>query len=178
MCSEEDRRLFRRYVGDVRRIEHDRVSRSPSPKARMKRAPKVTSQQTSWNEANPWIPPEKQVTGDSGLQFMRNGFSMRQMRRLKQGGIPVDYRIDLHGCTVGQALGKMDEVFKLARERQLRCVEVIHGKGYSSRGGVPVIKNALNHWLPQQAEVLAYCSAPLRQGGTGALLVFLKRFSD
>jgi DNA-nicking Smr family endonuclease len=38
-----------------------------------------------------------------------------------------------------------------------------------------VLKVKLNNWLPQWDQVLAFTTAPARDGGTGALYVLLAR---
>ena len=39
----------------------------------------------------------------------------------------------------------------------------------------PILKQKVNQWLRQRAEVLAFCSAPRFDGGTGAVYVLLSR---
>jgi DNA-nicking Smr family endonuclease len=58
-----------------------------------------------------------------------------------------------------------------------RCVRIIHGKGKSSEGKLPVLKGKVNSWLRQRDEVIAFCSARPSDGGTGAVYVLLKRSS-
>jgi DNA-nicking Smr family endonuclease len=54
-----------------------------------------------------------------------------------------------------------------------RCVRIVHGKGLRSGPGGPVLKVKLNKWLPQWSEVLAFVTAPARDGGAGAVYVLL-----
>jgi DNA-nicking Smr family endonuclease len=54
-------------------------------------------------------------------------------------------------------------------------VRIIHGKGNTSLGKMPVLKGRVNSWLRQKNEVLAFCSARPNDGGTGAVYVLLKR---
>ncbi len=58
---------------------------------------------------------------------------------------------------------------------RLQCVRVIHGKGLRSGARGPVLKLSVNRWLRQWDDVLAFVSAPARDGGTGALYVLLRR---
>ena len=53
-------------------------------------------------------------------------------------------------------------------------MRIVHGKGLSSPGKIPVLKPRVNHWLAQRDEVLAFVSTPPRDGGTGAIYVLLK----
>jgi DNA-nicking Smr family endonuclease len=51
---------------------------------------------------------------------------------------------------------------------------VIHGKGLGSAGGQPVLKAKVRGWLAQRDEVLAFCQARAKDGGSGALMVLLR----
>jgi DNA-nicking Smr family endonuclease len=51
---------------------------------------------------------------------------------------------------------------------------VIHGKGLNSQGGAAVLRKLARHWLTQHQQVLGYCDAPAKDGGSGAVLVLLK----
>ena len=63
------------------------------------------------------------------------------------------------------------------RQFGYRHVIIIHGKGYRSQGR-PVIKPMVNRWLRQDDEVLAFCSARPKDGGTGAVYVLLRKTRD
>ena len=60
------------------------------------------------------------------------------------------------------------------RDRDLRCVRIIHGKGLSSPGGEPVLKKRVVGWLAQREEVLAYCQSKPSGGGSGAVIALLR----
>ncbi|WP_195828955.1 Smr/MutS family protein, partial [Bordetella pertussis] len=62
-----------------------------------------------------------------------------------------------------------------ALEHGIRCVRIVHGKGYGSQGLEPVLKDKARTWLVQKADVLAFSEAPERGGGAGALLVLLRQ---
>ena len=49
-------------------------------------------------------------------------------------------------------------------------VKIVHGKGSEA-----ILKTCINGWLRQLPEVLAFCSAPPKDGGNGAVLVLLKK---
>jgi DNA-nicking Smr family endonuclease len=54
-------------------------------------------------------------------------------------------------------------------------VRIIHGKGLSTPNRPPVLKARLNTWLQQCGDVLAFCSTPAHDGGTGAVYALLKK---
>ena len=62
-----------------------------------------------------------------------------------------------------------------AQARGHRCLLVIHGKGYYSSSGEPILKNLLKNWLPLQPDVIAFHSAKPKDGGTGAIYLLIKR---
>gem|GEM_PF-4872805 len=67
------------------------------------------------------------------------------------------------------------EFINAARDRDLRCVRIIHGKGRRQIDQAPRLKQLLARWLPSRPEVLALCSARPQDGGTGAVYVLLKK---
>ena len=62
-----------------------------------------------------------------------------------------------------------------AREHGYRCVRIIHGKGLRSKDSTPVLKLLTDKVLRFRSDVLAYASAKPSEGGTGAVVVLLKR---
>jgi DNA-nicking Smr family endonuclease len=56
----------------------------------------------------------------------------------------------------------------------VRCVRIIHGVGYGSAGGEPVLRGMVHSWLVQTAETVAFCVANRTDGGNGALVVLLR----
>lgn len=115
--------------------------------------------------------------GDA-LSYRRDALPPRAFQRLKRGEIAVQDELDLHGADARDAESLLRGFVADAHYRGLGCVRVIHGKGlhgetlFGSRGA-PVLKNLTDRLLRQRADVLAFHSAPLAQGGTGAVLVLL-----
>jgi DNA-nicking Smr family endonuclease len=114
------------------------------------------------------------VTADEDLWFARTGLQQRQLQRLKRGQLPIGAELDMHGMTTAMARAAVVSFIERCREQRIRGVRIIHGKGYSSQGSAPVLKNRLNSWLRQHHDVLAFSSAPIRDGGSGALHVLLR----
>ncbi len=112
-------------------------------------------------------------TGDE-LGWFRPGLQNRVFQDLRRGRFEVEFELDLHGLTVAFAKVILEEFFQECRMRQIRCARIIHGKGLGSQGRQPVLKRMVNLWLRQRDEVLAFCSATSRDGGTGAAYVLLR----
>ena len=68
-----------------------------------------------------------------------------------------------------QNLNLLEQTLLLKDENQ-NVIKIVHGKGPEA-----ILKTYVNGWLRQHRDVLAFVSAPDNQGGTGAVLVLLKR---
>lgn len=108
------------------------------------------------------------------LTYRREGVPPNALKRLRRGEWVIQDNLDLHGMTVDAARGLLASFLHTAVRRGIRCIRVVHGKGYRSVGGMPVLKGKVAHWLRQRDEVLAYVQARPEDGGGGALLVLLK----
>ena len=96
------------------------------------------------------------------------------LRKLRRSFWPIQDNLDLHGSNSETARRLLQEFLHAAAQRKLRCVLVIHGKGLNSESGEGLLRKLVRHWLTQHPRVLAFCDAPLRNGGSGAVLVLLK----
>ncbi len=109
--------------------------------------------------------------GESGLSFVRGGLQKNALRRLRRA--TVEAELDLHGLTRASAQDAVIRFVAACQQRGLRCVCMVTGKGYGSPGGRGILRQLLPVWLRQLAAVLAFCPAPVRNGGEGAWLVWL-----
>jgi DNA-nicking Smr family endonuclease len=172
MTADDDRDLFRRAIGDVRRLRHARVEHAPSrppAEARFRRRDERAVLEESINGDTS---PTDLETGDD-LVYRNPRLSQANYRRLRRGQFAVQDEIDLHGLTADAARSALAEFLNEAGVGGLRCVRVIHGKGLRSGPGGPVIKRRIGRWLRRREDVLAFCSSRPADGGTGALYVLL-----
>ncbi len=172
--TDEDRALFRQTVGAVRRMEDDRThpqrTRStPRPRGRTPAVPPTGSPGLAESEWTPDVGP-----GDV-LSFTRAGVQRREVERLRRGRYRAEADLDLHGRTVADAATALDRFLEVSRRHGRRCVRIVHGKGFGSPSGRPIMKAHIDRWLRDRCEVLAFCSATPPDGGTGALYVLLRR---
>jgi DNA-nicking Smr family endonuclease len=174
--SQDDIELFRRSVGPVRKISddkavHARNKRSPRPQNRpLARESPETDTFSDFFDAG-------EVSSDETLFFARPGIQQRKLQQLRRGKLAVGAELDMHGMTAAIARHELVQFISNCREQHIRCASIIHGKGYSSGGQAPVLKNRLNTWLRQHHDVLAFSSAPRNEGGTGAVCVLLRAAS-
>ena len=106
--------------------------------------------------------------------FVRRGLGHDILVKLRRGHWVVQAVIDLHGRTPSEAHNMLADFLLDARNRGLRCVRVIHGKGLTSPNREPVLKGKVRRWLAQWDDVLAYCEAPRHAGGSGAVVALLR----
>lgn len=105
----------------------------------------------------------------------------RTLRRIKQGKIKIDARIDLHGDRFDAARENFRRFIARAAHQGHRCVLVITGKGAPPDGdqsGRGVIRRALPGWAaeaPLDQWILRLETAKERDGGAGAVYVYLRR---
>lgn len=171
--TDEEIDLFRRSIGPVRKVGHDRIG--PASK-RLAPRPRVRPEQDDTGLADTFSDnfDAGEVAPDEALFFARPGLQQRQLQRLRRGQLAIGAELDMHGMTAAAARTAIMEFIALCRDSHVRCVRIIHGKGYGSAGDAPVLKNRLNSWLRQHHDVLAFSSATRRDGGAGALYVLLR----
>jgi DNA-nicking Smr family endonuclease len=108
------------------------------------------------------------------LSFRRSGVREQTLRQLRRGRYPVEGELDLHGLSQSAARDHLADFIAASCQTGLRCVRIVHGKGYRSGARGPVLKIAVNTWLKRHADVLAFTSARAIDGGTGAVYVLLR----
>lgn len=120
-----------------------------------------------------------EVTDDGNrLEGRRIDLPSSTMRRLRQGELPIDGRLDLHGKTADDARAALQSFLKERRARRDRVVLVIHGRGEHSPAGVGVLRGEIAAWLSQGRAsqlVAAFATARGDDGGEGALYVLLRQ---
>lgn len=110
---------------------------------------------------------------DPALNYSAPGVGPDVMKKLRKSHWPVQDDLDLHGMNRDQARDALGAFLTRAQQRNHRCVCVIHGRGFGSRGQEPVLKSMVHSWLVQKG-VVAFCQARNNEGGEGALIVLLR----
>ena len=172
--NSEDDFSFRDAVADVRPLKIEArispVKKAPSPRPRKREEDEVTSEAEQMSD--PVNLYDVQMT--DVLFFARPGIQHKVQKKLRRGEFPIEDELDLHGYTGVEAKAAITEFFDLCKRHKVRCVRIIHGKGYRSESKIPVLKTYVAYWLPQHKDVMAFSSARANDGGTGAVYVLLK----
>lgn len=110
------------------------------------------------------------VASEAFLSYKQATVQNKVFTQLKQGKLRWYDAVDIHGCTIDEARAAMTQLLSQAKQNNETMVKIVHGKGSEA-----ILKTCVNGWLRQLPEVLAFCSAPPKDGGNGAVLVLLKK---
>ncbi|QWF70178.1 Smr/MutS family protein [Methylomonas paludis] len=168
----DDEQLFRASVGKVKAIKANTVILKPDTKPRPIPLAKAMEQLDPLQ--NPVDNSLENLYQEDKMAFLAAGLQKNVLKKLRKGYYGLDADIDLHGLSSRAALQLLLDFLQHSVENGKRSVLIVHGKGYHSPDNRPVLKNDLNLWLRQHQDVLAFCSAPQRSGGAGAVLVLLR----
>jgi DNA-nicking Smr family endonuclease len=171
--TDEDRRLFREAIGEVKLIEPVQAAPAaerPAPHPRMLEADEAA---VPGELLDMTFDPATLEIGEE-LSFLRDGYPPKLLRHLKRGQFSVQDEIDLHQMNAAAAQATIITFLAEARRDGFRCVRIVHGKGLRSRASGPVLKRLTDRMLRRRDDVIAFASARPAQGGTGAVVVLLK----
>lgn len=163
-------------IGEIKTLVQDKVEKSSTlidkklAKARQEAAVRKTEDVTD-SASSGFV---HMVQPNDVLEFRRPGVQPYVVQKLRKGEYPEADFIDLHGKTIEQAYEQVMQFLAFAKKHEFRCILIIHGKGERSNPKA-LMKSHVAHWLKQIPDVLAFHSAPVWKGGTGALCIILKK---
>lgn len=114
--------------------------------------------------------------GGTALMEKPESIEENQTHRIGARRLPVEDSIDLHGMTVEQAEIAVDGFLFSARERGLRKVLIIHGKGtHSDSDGT--LRREIRSFLEKHSIAGEMGIPKSSEGGTGAIWVMIRQRS-
>ncbi|KAA3627280.1 MAG: DNA mismatch repair protein MutS [Proteobacteria bacterium] len=172
--DDDERELFRSKLRDARPLRHNKVMLRPPP-------PTAEPRQTLLDEAavvedlrRAPLDLVEHRTGEESV-YACTGIDRMTLRRLRRGQFSIEAHLDLHGMSKQQASSELAHFLNQNQQLGRRCVRVVHGKGNRSPGREPVLRGMVVRRLLKHGEVLAFCSAPPHDGGTGAVYILLRK---
>jgi DNA-nicking Smr family endonuclease len=100
------------------------------------------------------------------------GIDSATWRRFQTGKLLATRKLDLHGMTAQRAFHALVSFLRAAHAEQVRCVEVVTGRGSGEAGGV--IRREFTHWLnlPEIRPLILGAAHPhaLNQGSVRLIL--------
>jgi DNA-nicking Smr family endonuclease len=170
---DDDSRLFREAIGDVRpvvarEVEPERPRPAPIPFMRDADEAAVAADAMLFD----YDPADLEVGEE--LSYLRDGYPPKLLKQLKRGQFSIQADVDLHQMNAAAAQLTISEFLAECHRDGVRCVRIIHGKGLRSKAAGPVLKGLTDKLLRRRDDVVAFASAKPAQGGTGAVVVLLK----
>ncbi len=100
-----------------------------------------------------------------------------RLKQIKRGKMAPDATLDLHGCLRDEVANKLNHFIQNCRHHNWNTLLVITGKGLHSKGGEAVLRNEVEHFLVAEGkqQVAEWGRAPKQYGGSGALILFLRK---
>ena len=111
---------------------------------------------------------------DTELTWKLSGVQPDVFRLLQAGGYEIKDSLDLHHRTLEEARTLVWDFIKECLRRDYRCARIVHGTGRLSDPPAQM-KSHVAHWLEEHESVIAFATAPGRQGGSGATLLKLRK---
>jgi DNA-nicking Smr family endonuclease len=170
----ESSAAFREAMRDVTPLMQrpSRAVSASAPRARVRKPLPAVAEDL--DQLMPLISSADDASAAASLSFRRGGVRDQVMRRLRRGLYPTEDELDLHGLNQAAARDHLAQFIARSRLAGRRCVRIVHGKGYRSGARGPVLKTAVNLWLRRHGDVMAFTSAKMIDGGTGAVYVLLR----
>lgn len=173
----EDTELFKKALTGVKPIDSGNIAQIKPKRVKKidaqtlaKRAAAEGSAEQELTEISDTQAILNPVASQAALSYRIATLQHKVFEDLKAGKIRWFEAVDLHGCTVEQARAAVLQIIQMAKDENQNVIKIVHGKGPEA-----ILKTYVNGWLRQHRDVLAFVSAPENQGGTGAVLVLLKR---
>lgn len=170
---DEDKVLFMQAMSGVRPIKNNTVhtptKKSDDQNAIFRRA-SATGEESGTNaplsDMQALLNP---VASEAYLSYKNPTLQHKVFEQLKSGKLNWKMAVDLHASGIDDARSAVMDLLDTAKKDGETVVKIVHGKGDS------LIKTCVNGWLRQLDDVMAFVSAPAKDGGNGAVLVLLKR---
>ena len=180
MMSDDDNDLWDKMTEDVTPMQKGRTVKSAH---RTKSLPKANA--TPKNLRANYVPPLSPAS-IKPVKKQGKDLDRRTEQKLTRGKMSIEGRLDLHGMTQDQAHPALIQFILSAHKHKKRFVLVVTGKGrrntedneYGSGVGIGILKQRVPEWLhmePLSDIVLKVVDAQPKDGGTGALYIYIRR---
>lgn len=176
-AEEDDFAFFSKSMQGVKKMNTSNIAQIEKPRVKKvdsqtlaKRAAAEGPQLIEGAELSDTQAMLNPVASQAALSYRIATLQHKVFEDLKAGNLRWFEAVDLHGCTIEEARMAVLQIIQIAKDENQNVLKIVHGKGPDA-----ILKTYVNGWLRQHRDVLAFVSAPEKQGGTGAVLVLLKR---
>ena len=171
--SEADQAIWMDYAQKLAPLRGRAVKEplGPVPQKTAPIAPPPTASEPRTQVTAPVSKP-RMKTMPLAVGTQPGGIDKATWHRFQSGKLITARRLDLHGMTAQRAFQSLLSFLRSAHAEQVRCVEVITGRGSGETGGV--IRREFPHWLnlPEIRPLILGAAHPhaLNQGSVRLIL--------
>jgi DNA-nicking Smr family endonuclease len=169
--SEADRELWADYATRLVPLSGRAVARQQAAPAKAVNPPASAQPRTGKTVATTIA---RKVVAPLTVGDQPGGIDKATWQRFRTGKLATMRRLDLHGMTAQRAFHALVSFLRSAHADQIRCVEVVTGRGSGETGGV--IRREFPHWLNlQEIRPLILGAAHPHALNQGSVRLFLRR---
>jgi DNA-nicking Smr family endonuclease len=176
--QESDGELFGKAMEGVERISWRHSPHPPGKSAPLSQADPDREARVLMQEAMDDSSPIDILDHPEYIEGWIGVSGKRYLPNLRNGLYSIQGQIDLHGLNRAEARTAVEDyVIRMSRFRSC-CIKIIHGRGINSPTDRATLKESLQRILSTRRMsryVVAYASAPLKDGGVGAVYVLLRK---
>lgn len=151
-------------------VSHPQKTNPKDPNALFRRASAEGAEQFQTAKLSDMQALLNPVSSESFLSYKNPTLQNKVFEQLKQGKLRWYDAVDLHGASIDDAREAVLLLIENAKQNGETVVKIVHGKGTDA-----LLKTYVNGWLRQISDVMAFVSAPAKDGGNGAVLVLIKK---
>lgn len=176
---EEDQTIFEAAMSDVVRLPHNICAEQPDHESPAGVTANNTESEILFQLEELIRTGKGFVVADTAEYIQGTGYQVNHAvaEKLHRGEFSIQGHIDLHGLSVENARDVFEDFLRKSIADGKRMVLVIHGRGLSSPAE-PILKTNVFKWLttgPWRKWIMAFASARLCDGGSGATYVLLRK---
>lgn len=147
--SEADQALWTNYASKIaplrRRVPDKKLSVAAAPVAEASAAKASAHVKETRPHVAAQVSKPRMVASPLAVGTQPGGIDKATWHRFQSGKLVTGRTLDLHGMTAQRAFHALQSFLRSAHADQVRCVEVVTGRGSRETGGV--IRRELPHWL-------------------------------
>jgi DNA-nicking Smr family endonuclease len=171
--SEADQALWATYASQLAPLR-GRVAKKPPIPAATGPAPASPAPPAAPTTTAVKSPKPRTASAPLAVGTQPGGIDKATWQRFRSGKLVTARTLDLHGMTAQRAFHALVAFLRSAHAEQVRCVEVVTGRGSGETGGV--IRREFPHWLnlPEIRPLILGATHP-HALNTGSVRLILRR---
>jgi DNA-nicking Smr family endonuclease len=180
MSNKDNSNIFLKSLEGVKPLKKNNKIIKPIPKSIKSNSPRTIIKEV---EDNKIYERAKDVTSQKKTLIQKSGIN----KKLKKNKIPIDKKIDFHGCSLNDAKKIFFDTINDCFLNSFRCILFITGKGSVRKTNNnsqetklyygKIRSNFLSwvHHKAAQSKILNVQQANINSGGDGAFFVYLRK---